>query len=123
MIDFKNNILYFGYGDILVNNYLSGLMFVNCKPPVEVGTDINDEIKEKLGVKYTSDWITIPITTYDEAKYFGKLLDKVLADSTIIEFKFKDYKFNFSNWNPKSVEVLKAHLSVVRMQLLACLAC
>lgn len=122
MIDFKDNILYFGDGDILVNNSLGGLMFVNCKPPLEVGTEINDEIKEKLGVKYTSDWITIPITTYDEAKYFGKLLDEV-TEQTTHYFYFKDYQFNFSNWNPKSVEVIKAHLSVVRMQLLMCLAC
>jgi hypothetical protein len=41
MIDFKDNILYFGDGDILVNNSLGGLMFVNCKPPLEVGTELN----------------------------------------------------------------------------------
>lgn len=122
MIDFKDNILYFGDGDILVNNFLGGLMFVNCKPPLEVGTELNDEIKEKLGVKYTSDWITIPITTYDEAKYFGKLLDEV-AEQTTHYFYFKDYQFNFSNWNPKSVEGIKAHLGVVRMQLLLSNAC
>ena len=122
MIDFKNNILYFGDGDIIVNNSLGGLMFVNCKPPLAVGTELNDELKEELGVKYTSDWITIPITTYDEAKYFGKLLDEV-AEQTTHYFYFKDYQFNFSNWNHKSVEVIKAHLSVVRMQLLTCLAC
>lgn len=122
MIDFKDNILYFGDGDILVNNSLGGLMFVNCKPPLEVGTEINDEIREKLGVKYTSDWITIPIITYEESKYFEKLLDEV-AEGITHYFYFKDFQFNFSNWNPKSVEVLKAHLSIVRMNLLMCIAC
>lgn len=122
MIDFKDNVLYFGYGDILVNNSLGGLMFVNCKPPLEVGTGLTDELKEELGVKYTSDWITISIITYDEAKHFGKLLDEVLEGTTRY-FYFKDYQFNFSNWNPKSVEVIKAHLSVVRMNLLMTVAC
>ena len=122
MIDFKDNIFYFGDGDILVNNSLGGLMFVNCKPPLEVGTELNDEIKEKLGVKYTSDWITIPITTYDEAKYFGKLLDEVLEGTTHY-FYFKDYQFNFSNWNPKSIESIKRHLAVVRGNLLMRCAC
>ena len=121
MIDFKDNILYFGDGDILVNNSLGGLMFVNCKPPLEVGTELTEELKEELGVKYTSDWINIPITTYDEAKYFGKLLDEV-TEQTTHYFYFKDYQFNFSNWNPKSVEVIKKHLSIVRKYLLMCMA-
>ena len=122
MIDFKDNILYFGDGDILVNNSLGGLMFVNCKPPVEVGTELTEDLREKLGVKYASDWITIPITTYEEAKYFEKLLDEIAEQKTHY-FYFKDYQFNFSNWNPKSIESIRTHLSVFRMNLLLCVAC
>jgi hypothetical protein len=65
MIDFKDNILYFGDGDILVNNSIGGLMFVNCKPPLEVGTELTEELREELGVKYTSDWIIIPIYAFN----------------------------------------------------------
>lgn len=122
MIDFKTKTFYFGYGDIIVNNSTLGLRFIECEPPVEVGTQLTKELKEELGVKFTSDWITIPIVTYEEAKYFGKLLDEVEEGITHY-FYFKDYQFNFSNWNLKSIEVLRAHLSVVRMNLLACIAC
>ena len=122
MINFKDNVLYFGYGDILVNNNLSGLMFVNCKPPLEVGTGLTDELREELGVKYTSDWINISFLTYDEVLYFEKLLDEVL-DRTIHYFYFKDYQFNFSNWNPTSIEVIKAHLSNVKQTLVITMAC
>lgn len=122
MIDFKAKTFYFGYGDIIVNNSTLGLRFIECEPPVEVGTQLTKELGEELGVKFTSDWVTIPITTYEEAKYFGKLLDEV-AEQTTHYFYFKDYQFNFSNWNPKSIEVLKVHLDVVRMNLLLSIAC
>lgn len=122
MIDFKDNILYFGYGDILVNSDLICLKFINCKPPVPVGTLLTDEVRDKFNVKYTSDWINIPFLTYDEIVDFEKLLDEVLERTTYY-FYFKDYQFNFSNWNPTSIEVIKAHLSIVKQTLLMTVAC
>lgn len=122
MIDFKDNILYFGDGDILVNSDLNCLKFVNCKPPLQVGTLLTDEVRDKFNVKYTSDWINIPFLTYTEVEYFEKLLNEVL-DRTTHYFYFKDYQFNFSNWNPKSIEVIKAYLSIVKQTLLMTIAC
>ena len=123
MIDFKTKTFYFGYGDIIVNNSTLGLRFIECEPPVEVGTVLSEKLEKELGVKFTSAWVTIPIKYYEEAVALEKLLDKVLADSSVIEFKFKDYKFNFSKWNPKSIESIKKHLEVVRSNLLMCCAC
>lgn len=123
MIDFKTKTFYFGYGDILVNNSTLGLRFVECEPPVEVGMNLTEELEKELGVKYTSNWVTVPIVYYEEAVKLGELLDKILTDSNAIEFKFKDYKFNFSKWNPKSIESIKRHLKIVRSNLLMCVAC
>ena len=122
MIDVESKILYFGDGDILVNSDLICLKFVNCKPPLQVGTILTDEIRDKFNVKYTSDWINISFLTYDEIVYFEKLLNEVL-DRTTHYFYFRDYQFNFANWNPKSVEVIKAHLSNVKQTLLMTIAC
>ena len=122
MIDFKTKTFYFGYGDILVNNFIFGLRFVECEPPVEVGMELDDELEKKLGVKYISDWVTVPIKTYDEAVKLTKLLDKI-DGRDYTHFYFGDYIFDFSNWNPKSIESVKRHLKVVKSNLLMCCAC
>ena len=121
MIDFKTKTFYFGYGDIIVNNSTFGLKFIECEPPVEVGMNLTEELEKELGVKFTSEWITIPIKTYEEAKQFEKLLNKI-DGRDYFQFYFGDYLFNFSNWNPKSIESIKRHLNVVRSNLLMCMA-
>lgn len=122
MIDFKTKTFYFGYGDIIVNNSTLGLKFIECEPPVEVGMQLTKELEKELGVKFTSDWVTIPIKYYEEAKEFEKLLDE-LDGRDKFQFYFKDYLFNFSIWNPKSIESIKRHLNIVRSNLLMCCAC
>ena len=122
MIDLKAKTFYFGYGDIIVNNSTLGLRFIECEPPVEVGTQLTKELEEELGVKFTSDWVTIPIQTYEEALAFERLLDR-MDGRDFHYFYFGDFTFNFANWNPKSIESIKRHLNVVRHNLLMCIAC
>lgn len=122
MIDFKTKTFYFGYGDILVNNATLGLRFIECEPPVEVGTMLDNTLEKELGIKYTSEWVTVLIERYEDAKRFEKLLNK-LDGRDYFQFYFGDYLFNFSNWNPKSIESIKKHLEVVKSNLLMCCAC
>ena len=122
MIDNKTKTFYFGYGDIIVNNSLFGLELIECEPPVEVGMRLTKELEKELGVKFTSDWFTIPIKTFDEAKQFEMLLNE-LDGRDHFQFYFGDYLFNFSVWNPKSVESIKWHLNVIKSRLMMCLAC
>lgn len=114
--------LFFGDGDICVSTSTFGLRFREFEPPVEVGTVITDELEKEVGLKYTSEWFTLPIKTYEEAVTLDKLLDK-MDGRDFYYFHFGDFTFNFANWNPKSIEVIKGHLSVVRSRLLMCIAC
>ena len=112
---------YFGDGDICVGNNTFGLRFREFEPPVEVGTVIDSKLEEEVGLKYTSEWFTLPIKTYEEAITLDKLLDK-MDGRDFYYFHFGDFTFNFANWNPKSIEVIKGHLSIVKSNLLMCMA-
>lgn len=113
--------LYFGDGDICVGNSTFGLTFREFEPPIEVGTVITDELEKKIMLEYTSEWFTLPIKTYEEAMTLDKLLDK-MDGRDFYYFHFGDFTFNFANWNPKSIEVIKGHLSIVKSNLLMCMA-
>lgn len=122
MIDFETKTLYFGYGDIDTGNMSIGLRFREFEPPVEVGTILTDDFMHKTGLRYTSDGVKIYICSYEEAECLERLLDR-MDGRDLFYFQFKDWTFNFSNWNTKSVECVKRHLSVVKSNLLRCLAC
>lgn len=122
MIDFKTKTLYFGHGDILVNHSIFGLTFVECEPPVEVGTPITEKIKNELNIKPISDVVNIYIDTYEEATMLRGLLN-CLDGKNCYQVIFKDYRFNFFNWNVKSVEVIKMHLDFLIEILLIGSAC
>ena len=113
--------LFFGDGDICVSNNTFGLRFREFEPPIEVGTVIDSKLEEEVGLKYTSEWFNLPIKTYEEATALGRLLDKVDGKDFYC-FDFGGFTFNFANWNPKSVEVIKGHLNIVRSNLLMCMA-
>ena len=117
-----NKTLYFGYGDICVGNTTFGLTFTEFEPEVEVGTVITPELEKEKSIKYISEKFIIPIKCYEEAKELGRLLDSMDGKDNF-QFDFKGWRFNFSNWNPKSIESIKRHLAVVRGNLLMCCAC
>lgn len=118
-IRLDSKTLYFGYGDICVGSNWLSLEFREFEPPTEVGTWF-EELPENF--KWLSEKIRISITSYEEAVELGKLLDSMDGKDNF-QFDFKGWRFNFSNWNPKSVETIKKHLSVVRDKLLMCIAC
>lgn len=122
MIDFKTKTLYFGYGDIGVSNVSIGIRFREFQPEVEVGTILTDDVKNQHGIKYTSDSINIYICSYEEAECLERLLDR-MDGRDMFYFAFKDWVFNFSIWNPKSIDAIKNHLNIVKGNLSMCIAC
>ena len=111
-------ILYFGYGDIGVGCDCFDLTFREFEPPIEVGTWFEDESE----CKWLSEKFSIPITCYEEAKQLIELLDNVSMNGTF-QFEFKGWIFNFSNWNSKSVEVVKKYVNHIKTNLLLPFAC
>ena len=93
----------FGYGDICVGSdtLRSTLYFYGIKPPLNVGERITDE------VEVVSEKIEFHIN-YDEYMYISHNLSCV-KNGTIRTFYFRDYIFDFTNYNPKSVEVVERH--------------
>ena len=112
-IRYDNKTIYFGYGDICVDNNGIALQFREFEPPIEVGTWFEDESK----VNWLSEKFSIPITHYEEAKELDRLLDSMDGRDNF-QFDFKGWRFNFSIWNPKSVEVIKLHLNAVKRNIL-----
>jgi len=117
MIDFKTKTLYFGYGDIAVGNTTIALRFRQFEPSMEVGADIIDG-----EMNFTSNGINIYLCSYAEVECLERLLDK-MTGRDFFYFIFKEWTFNFANWNPKSIEVIKAHLNIVKNNMLAPMAC
>ena len=117
-IRLDSKTLHFGYGDICVGFDLFNLTFREFEPPVEVGTWIKDKSK----VNWLSEKFSIPIIQYEEAEQLIELLDSMDGKNNF-KFEFKDWTFNFSNWNPKCIEVLKDRVKHIRSNLLLPLAC
>lgn len=104
MIDGKR--FKFGYGDISVggNPVTRQMIFQQFKPPIEVGADVM-----KHNVMWVGERILIKVS-YGDYQDLCKLLSRVKSRE-ISEFTFKDYIFDFTNYNEKSVEICKEKLS------------
>ena len=99
---FKKIVLKFGYGDIYVGHdaFAQKIIFRQSKTAFKVGTTVKEDDVEFITEPY------ILQLSYKDYLNFIKLLDKVL-DKKIKSFIFKKYIFDFTKFNPKSVEVLK----------------
>ena len=116
MIDGKR--FKFGYGDISVGGDPVGrkIFFQQFKPSAKCGDNVNFNDVEWIG-----EQIFIEIDYKDYIK-LNQLLDDVKARE-ISEFTFKNYVFDFTNYNEKSVEVCKQKSrQAINLYLLA-LAC
>lgn len=114
MID--GNILKFGHGDIAVGYRVTGILtFQQFKPPEECGSYVSDN------VEYTSEQIIINFTCYEEYLELSNKL-KDVKSKNISTFEFKDYIFDFTNYNEKSVEVCERYLKRAMSWYLMCCA-
>ena len=53
MVDIKNRIIKFGYGDVQVHSSWYYISFRQFKPPIEIGTEITDEIIQENNIAFT----------------------------------------------------------------------
>lgn len=113
----KGNIIEFGYGDVAVGS--SRLMkfvdFTNIKPPLECGERITTEMEKDLEFGES-------IRIYEDGIWDIYSLMKTISENNRI-VKYKEYTFDFSNYNEKSVKTVKEHLYNVIMGDILCLAC
>ena len=115
----EGNILKFGYGDIAVKSgpYVDAIRFTQFKPPAECG----DDLKGKA-IEYIGEPVEIKFNSYKECIEFSKLMDSVL-NKNIELFTFKDYIFDFTNYNELSVKACKGAIDIVINNYIRLMAC
>ena len=115
----KDKTIYFGYGTVSVGASGYTISFTTIKPPQEIGMEIKNKLSngevQEIGT-------TINLTLeYAEAEALKSMLDSISETNT--SFVFKDYTFDFTNYNPKSVEVVKLCVKPILNNYLPLLAC
>lgn len=121
MVDMENKIIKFGYGDIQVHSSWYYISFRQFKPPIEIGTEITDEIIQENNFEYITEPISINFKNLEELYDFRKLVKEIDENHTC--FKYRDCTFDFSNYNSKSVEVLLKGIKVVENGFIMPMAC
>ena len=122
MIDVQNNIVYFGYGDVITNNRTIGLCFRAIDTQVEIGQPISQEYLYNNNIEYSTDYINLFLRDFQEMQMLELLL-KQIDGRNFAKFTFKDVTLDFSNYNPDSVKTVLDNLEVVKCNLLQTIAC
>lgn len=110
-----DNKIMFGYGDIAVGATVDIITFQQFKPPAECGNHVNDN------VEFIGEQIILYIS-HEEYHELNKYLSSV-SNKDISVFTFKDYIFDFSNYNKESVIVVKRKLCQAKNLYILALAC
>lgn len=114
----NGKVLSFGYGDISVgaSPWAREIMFKQFKPPVRCGDHLNRKDISWVGKKVVFE---VDMNDYQRLK---GLLSQVKSKE-ISNFVFKNYVFDFTNYNEKSVEVCRQKLSEAMSLYLLAMAC
>lgn len=125
MIDMENKTICFGYGNVQVGHSIYSLYFRGFKPPIEVGTMITEEVIKDNNIKWLTDKIYLDFRDMQEILTFENLIKQVRDNGgeNFTQFKFKDFTFDFFNYNEKSISIVLIHLAVVRDNFLQIIAC
>lgn len=123
MVDTKNNIISFGYGDVQVysSTFKHSIIFRGFKPPVEIGTAL-DELIENENIEFITEPIEIKFATMKELNEFQKLVNKI-DGKNYTQFTYRNYIFDFSNYNPKSIDVMLYSIANVKRYFMHLMAC
>ena len=113
-----NNCIKFGYGDIHIggDSGISSLSIWQIKTQGEVGRFVTMDKTEHVG-----DPIIIYVD-YDDYKYLCKCLSEVRLRK-IDNFEYKNYIFDFSNYNQKSLDIFIKALNISFYYKQLALAC
>lgn len=111
----EGKIIKFGYGDVGVGaSDLGYMVFGNIIPPQEIGTNLNNKIKNKE-VEVTSETVIYENNYFD----FLELFKNINENNRVVEYK--GYTFDFTNYKQGSVNVcLKYARNTVNSLILAC---
>lgn len=114
----ENNRIKFGYGSVCVGSdcLMREINFRYIEPPKKCGEIVYPGDAETIG-----DIVKIEIN-YDDYIEFIKLLE-CIEKHHITFFTFKDYIFDFTNYNHESVAVCKKHAGSAIYLYLQALAC
>ena len=108
----KDNIIYFGYGDVLVSSgYNLDITFIGIKPPVEIGS------RPKSGTYEEIERVKLKIDFKDK-----HLLDKIKTREWE-QVKLDGYILDFTNYNSESVRVVKDGINRTISASLRLMAC
>ncbi len=101
----KDNIIYFGYGDIAVGcNKLSGdITFQQFKPPQDIGGHVDPNIEN---FEYLSELITLNFNTRDYMTLSN--IANLITETKI--YNLNDYILDFTNFNQDSVNVVLKYM-------------
>lgn len=111
----EGKVIKFGYGTVGVSCLLQYVAFRTIKPPVEVGGNVRREDTEFIGEPLLIDM----------GFYYDKLVGELekVSPSNILSVDVGDYTLDFSNYNPKSVEVVIQFATLARNAFLNLCAC
>lgn len=112
----EGNRLKFGYGDISVGSdkLTQRMSFQQFKPPKECGDRVLED------VEYIGNEIILEFS-YEDYCDFSKNL-KIVSNKETTEFIFKEYIFDFTNFNEESVKVCNKHLNNAMQCYFMCMA-
>lgn len=122
MIDTEKKIIYFGYGDVSVGSIRTTLSFTGIKPPLEVGTLIDEKTIRENNVKCITEPVKFKFTDLTELHHFQHNL-RATDGTTSVFFIYKDYIFDFSKYNIKSINIILHHLECIKRALISLMAC
>lgn len=108
----KDNVIYFGYGDIAVYTCGDYLTLQWFKPPLEIGSSLKG--KE---VTWLSEQIKLWVTRKnlnDLDKIDGKVNKQLIMG---------DYILDFSNYNKTSIEMVRKYMKIAVNNAMFILAC
>ena len=110
----EGNVIKFGYGDISVGAdvFTSIIRFRQVLNPLECG-----DTRYSMELDFTDNNVSIQINDFNEYYELSKSLNEV-EKRNLLQFTFKDYIFDFSNYNEKSIIVVKRYLEMAVVRLL-----
>lgn len=119
MIDMENKTIYFGYGDVVVGNYLNAIGFTEIEPPVEVGSSLSVETTIQTA---TGPEITIAFNNIESFTDFKNAI-KTINGKDCLQCNYNGYTLDFSNYNQKSIEIILDKLEVIALFFILPMAC
>ena len=122
-VNMETKTCIFGYGGIQVKTFLQMICFEGIKPPMGAGTRILDEEGNKIGNwEYTDSELTVLFNTMTEIKTVCDLLSEIEKNQGG-SFTFKGITFDFTRYEQASMNIVKAAMENVKLNMLRLMAC